>query len=50
MKITEDVYSLEASKRSHVFLIGGETLIDTGMPGWAKKYRTGSSKDNNQKD
>lgn len=35
MKISEDVYSLESSKRSHIYLIRSDMniLIDTGMPG-----------------
>lgn len=35
MEITENVYQLDSSKRSHVFLIksGENILIDTGMPG-----------------
>lgn len=38
MKITETVFQLESTKRSHAFLIrAGETfLIDTGMPNSAK--------------
>ncbi len=39
MKITENVYQLESTKYSHAFLVKGEEniLIDTGMPGLAKK-------------
>lgn len=39
MKIIDNVYQLEASNNSHVFLIKGEDsiLIDTGMPGLAQK-------------
>lgn len=37
MKITENVFQLDATKRSHVFLIKADQsfLIDTGMPGHA---------------
>jgi glyoxylase-like metal-dependent hydrolase (beta-lactamase superfamily II) len=37
MKITENVFMLEAAKRSRVFLVMGEknAVIDTGMPGKA---------------
>lgn len=39
IKITENVYSLESSKKFNIFLIKGEKniLIDTGFPGNAKK-------------
>lgn len=39
MKITEDVYQLDCTRQSHVFLIRDEEniLIDSGMPGRAKK-------------
>jgi glyoxylase-like metal-dependent hydrolase (beta-lactamase superfamily II) len=39
LKITENVFQLEAAKRSHVFLVRTDEtfLIDTGMPGLSKK-------------
>jgi glyoxylase-like metal-dependent hydrolase (beta-lactamase superfamily II) len=39
MKVTENVYLLECTKRSHVYLITAEDniLIDTGMPGLGEK-------------
>jgi glyoxylase-like metal-dependent hydrolase (beta-lactamase superfamily II) len=39
LRITENVFQLEAAKRSHVFLVRTEEafLIDTGMPGLSEK-------------
>jgi glyoxylase-like metal-dependent hydrolase (beta-lactamase superfamily II) len=39
MKVTEGVYLLESTKRSHVYLIMAKDniLIDTGMPGLAER-------------
>lgn len=39
VKITEDVYQLDSTKQSHVFLIQSDEniLIDTGMPGLTRK-------------